>query len=189
MAIARQRRMTLEEFLGLPEEEPALEFWFGEVAQKVSPKGPHSALQVGFALRIESFTAPRRLARAFTEARITLAGISSVPDLVVYRWERIPRDARGQVADDFTTPPDVAVEVLSPGQSRPKVIDRCRWYVQHGVPLAVFADPYQRVVRLFRPGADSGDLRGSAVVDIGDVIPGFALTVDEFFAPLAADYP
>ena len=37
-------RMTLTEFLALPEEKPALEYENGEVTQKVSPKGRHSAL-------------------------------------------------------------------------------------------------------------------------------------------------
>jgi Uma2 family endonuclease len=107
---------------------------------------------------------------------------------VVYRRERVPRDAHGQVAEDFLTPPDIALEILSPGQSRTEQLARCRWYAEHGVPLAIFADPPRRTVRLFRPGADSGDLRGVGRLDLGDVLPGFSLTVEEFFAPLAADW-
>jgi len=187
MAITRQR-LTLEEFLRLPEEEPALEYWHGEVSQKVSPKGPHSALQGGFVLRLGIVATPGRLARVFPVARITFAGQSTVPDLVVYRWDRVPRDQQGQVAEDFVTPPDVALEILSPGQSRRALIERCRWYVEHGVRLAIFADPPRRSVRLFRPGAGSGDLHGADLLDLGDVIPGLSLTADDFFAPLAADW-
>jgi hypothetical protein len=65
---------------------------------------------------------------------------------------------------------------------------RRRWYVANGVRPAVFADPRRRVVHLFRPGADSGDRRGSDPLDLSDVLPGFILTVDEFFAPLSADW-
>ena len=187
MAIARQR-LTLEQFLQLPEEKPALEYWHGEVSQKVSPKGPHGALQFGFGRRIDSIGAPGRSARVFTETRVTFAGESVVPDLVVYRRERVPRDANGQVAEDFITPPDIAVEILSPGQSRRAQIERCRWYVANGVALAIFADPQRRSVRLFRPSGHSGDLRGPELIDLGEVIPDFSLTVDDFFAPLAADY-
>jgi Uma2 family endonuclease len=43
MAIA-QRRLTLEELLALPEEEPALEYYDGTVTQKVSPQGQHTVL-------------------------------------------------------------------------------------------------------------------------------------------------
>src|SRR3954470_7062976 len=107
MAIVRQR-LTLEQFLRLPEEEPALEYWDGEVTQKVSPKGPHSALQSGFLMIIARLTGPGRPFRVFPEARITFSGVSTVPDLVVYRRQRVPRDLNGDVAEDFVTPPDVA---------------------------------------------------------------------------------
>ena len=187
MVIARQR-LTLEQFLRLPAEEPALEYWHGEVSQKVSPKGPHGALQYGFGRRIDDVGPLRRLVRVFTETRVTLAGVSTVPDLIVYRRERVPRDAAGRVAEDFTVPPDIAVEILSPGQSRRDLIERCRWYAENGVGLAIFADPRRRTVRLFRPGTGSGDLRGTDLLDLGDVLPGFSLTVDEFFAPLAAEW-
>lgn len=65
---------------------------------------------------------------------------------------------------------------------------RCRWHVAHGVRLAIFADPRRRVVRFFRPGAESIDHRGSDLLDLTDVLPGFALSVDDFFAPLSADW-
>ena len=186
--VTARRRLTLEQFLRLPDEEPALEYWCGEVTQKVSPKGPHGALQLGFGRRIDNFAVPRRLARAFTETRVTFAGESTVPDLIVYRWSRIPRADGGQVAQDFTTAPDIAVEILSPGQSRRDLIERCRWYAANGVCLAIFADQVRRTIRLFRPDADSGDLRGADSIDFGDILPGYSLTVDEFFAPLAADW-
>lgn len=187
MAIARQR-LTLEEFLCLPEEEPALEYWRGEVAQKVSPKGPHGALQYGFGEMISLSAGFGRPFRIFTETRVTFGGVSAVPDLMVYRRERVPRDPSGRVSEDFTIPPDLAVEIISPGQARRDLLERCRWYVANGVPLAIFADPRRRVGRSYRPGSESGELRGNDVLDLGDVVPGFALTVDDFFAPLAADW-
>jgi len=187
MAIASQR-LTLETFLRLPEQEPPLEFWHGEVTQKVPPMGPHGALQYGFGERISQAAGLGRPYRIFTETRVIFAGVSTVPDLVVYRRERVPRDARGQVAEYFTTPPDVAVEIVSPGQSRTRLMARCRWYVAHDVRLAVFADPRRRVIRLFRPGSESSDHRGSDLLDLTDALPGFTLTVDEFFAPLSADW-
>src|SRR4051794_30397740 len=104
MAIVRQR-ITLEQFLRLPEEEPALEYWGGEVTQKVSPKGPHSALQAGVVEIIGRSTGPGRPFRVFTEARIAFSGVSTVPDLVVYQRQRVPRDLNGDIGEDFVTPP------------------------------------------------------------------------------------
>ena len=48
MAVTR-RGLTLEEFLALPEEKPALEYFNGEVTQKVSPLLRHARLQYKFA--------------------------------------------------------------------------------------------------------------------------------------------
>ena len=188
MVSARKQQLTLEQFLRLPEEEPALEYWDGEVTQKVAPKGPHSAVQWGVGEQLLRAAGPGRPFRVFPEARITFSGVSTVPDLILYRRERVPRDLRGQVAEDFVTPPDVAVEIVSPGQSRTQLMARSRWYVLQGVRLAVFADPRRRVVRLFRAGAETGDLRGADVLDLRDVLPGVTLSVDDFFAPLAADW-
>src|SRR5947208_16599976 len=100
MAIAEQP-LTLEAFLKLPEKKPALEFEDGRATQKVSPKGRHSVLQAKVAEYLNRFAEPRKLAFAFPELRATYAGISLVPDVSVYRWERIPRDEAGRVADDF----------------------------------------------------------------------------------------
>ena len=40
--------LTLEEFLKLPETEPASEFINGRVEQKLMPQGKHSSLQLKF---------------------------------------------------------------------------------------------------------------------------------------------
>ncbi len=69
MAILRQP-CTLEEFLKLPEDEPALEFEDGKVIQKVSPKGQHSMLLGTFTRRINRFAQPRKLAFAFPERKL-----------------------------------------------------------------------------------------------------------------------
>src|SRR5437764_5476383 len=116
MAITR-RGLTLAEFLRLPEEKPALEFQDGMVTQKVSPQGQHGWLQGKLAELFNHFAEPLRLARAFTETRVTFDGASLVPDVVVYRWDRIPRTPAGEVANRFTEPPDLAVEIGSPDQS------------------------------------------------------------------------
>ncbi|MFN8635236.1 MAG: Uma2 family endonuclease [Chloroflexota bacterium] len=187
MAIARQR-MTLEQFLELPEEEPALEYWHGEVTQKVSPKGPHGRIQYTFGRRIDDVPELRLMFSIFTETRVTWAGVSTVPDLIVYRADRVPCDANGEILDDFVVPPDLAVEILSRGQSRTRTIERCRWYVENGTSLAVFADPRRRTVQLFRSGRETAELQGADALDLGDILPGFSLTVDDFFAPLSVNW-
>jgi hypothetical protein len=126
-------RMSLEEFLRLPERKPALEYEHGVVTRKVSPKGRHSKLQFWIADQINHQTEPGKIAFAFPELRATFATLSRVPDVAVFRWDRIPRDEQGRVADDFFDPPDVAIEILSPGQRINAQIRRCISFLDAGV--------------------------------------------------------
>ena len=180
------RRLSLEEFLALPEEKPALEYADGELTQKVSPTFRHGLLQTAFVTLVDGYSRPIRLARASVETRCSFAGTSVVPDCVVFVWDRIPSDDHGDVVDDVAIAPDIAVEILSPGQSVGDQVDRCRWYVKNGVRRSLFVHPRERSVRAFRRDSETPPLRGPERVDLGDVIPGFSFTVDELFAALRA---
>src|SRR5947209_17543294 len=103
--------LTLEEFVALPEEEPPLEFADGVITQKVSPKGKHSALQLELLKQLDGAGVPGKAARAFPELRTTFAGASRVPDIAVYRWDRIPWDEADEVANGFRTPRDGRLEI------------------------------------------------------------------------------
>ena len=178
------RGLTLEEFLKLPEAEPALEFVNGSVIQKVSPKGQHSWLQVELVQRVNQFAWPQRRARAFPELRTSFAGASYVPDVAIYREDRLPYDDQGRVANDFREPPDVAIEIVSPEQSVNALVRRCLWYVANGVGVALLVDPSDESVLSFRPGQAPQPLAGADPIDLNEVLPGFALTVRELLESL-----
>lgn len=180
-----QRQLTIDEFLRLPEEKPALEFAEGMATQKVSPKGKHSVLQAAICRLFDSFARARKLAMAFPELRTTFGGRSLVPDVAVYRWSRIPVDDQGRVANDFFEPPDIVVEIVSPEQSTNAVVRRCLWYVGHGVPVALLVDPSDESVLLFRPNQVPRALHGPEKIDLADVLPGFELAVQELFDSLS----
>ena len=152
----------------------------------MSPKGPHGALQFEVGTLFQEFIWPRRLARVFTETRVTFAGASFVPDVIVYRWGRVPSNDQGDIPEEFQEPPDVAVEFWSPGQTLRDLVDRCRWYVEHGVPVSLLVHPGRRWVRVFRPETELGPLSSPARIDLGDVLPGFVLDLAELFRWLRA---
>ena len=186
--MAITQRLTLAEFLALPEEEPALELEpDGVVVQKVSPKGRHSRLQLVLCERINQFAEPRRLAMAFPELRVAFGGAAYVPDVSVFGWERIPRTADGEIADIFEEPPDAAIEIVSPQQSVNAVLRRCVWYVEHGVGLALVVDPADRSVVQFDRGQAPHALRGEDRIDFEPALRGFSMTVDELFGSLRLD--
>lgn len=179
-----QTHMTIDEFLKLPEEEPALEFEDGTVSQKVSPKGKHSRLQSEFEDHVRHPSEARKLAMAFPEIRTSFSGRSYVPDVAVYRWDRIPRDADGSIANDFVDPPDIAVEIVSPQQSVTALVRKCVWYVDHGVKIAVLIDPDDESVFLFRPGQPPEVLGSNDRIALDEVLAEFDLTVRKLFDSL-----
>ena len=184
MALARSP-ITLEEFLGLSEAEPALEYADGEVTQKVSPKGQHSGLQYSLAEWINQACQVDRTARAFPELRTTFNGRSYVPDLAAYLWHRVPTDANGNIANDFLEPPDLVIEIVSPGLGVTSLTRKCLWYVRNGVRVALLVDPADFSVVAFRPDQLPVALQGDDAIELPELLPGMQLTVNELFQSLS----
>ncbi|MHB8577491.1 MAG: Uma2 family endonuclease [Dehalococcoidia bacterium] len=176
--------LTLDEFLELPEEKPALEFVDGRITQKAWPGGRHSMLQTTLAARINQYARPRRLGVAFIELQSVFDGSCIVPDLSVYRWARIPFEPNGEVGDEMLIAPDAVIDISSPDQSANAQIERCVWYVNHQIEVALLVDPDGGSVVAFRSSAQPVALHGADRIDLDEVLPGFELTVDELFAAL-----
>lgn len=183
MAIPREN-LALEQFLKLPEAKPALEYENGRISQKASPQGQHSSIQGDLVELFNRSTRPNRLARAFPELRFTYDDRSYVPDVSVYLWDRIPRDERGRVANTFTEPPDIVVEIVSPDQSVTSLVRRCICYVARGVQVALLVDSADESILLFRPNQIPLAVEAADRIDLGDVIPGPAFTVADVFDAL-----
>jgi Uma2 family endonuclease len=185
MAVTPER-MTLAEFLRLPEVKPALELRQGVVSQKMPPSGPHIAMQLWFGYQVDIFAEPLRMARAFTEARLVLGSDTYVVDVVVYHWDRIPVGDNGELPMHFRNVPDLVVEILSPGQTVRGQLDRCRELLRHGVRVAVMADPIRRNVYVLRMDVEVGPLRQGDAIEVADVLPGFRMSVSDLFARIRA---
>lgn len=132
---------SLESFLSLSETKPACEFLDGQIIQKPMPQGKHSRLQIKLSTNINQVVEIPKIAYAFSELRCTFGGASIVPDIAVFRWERIPRDKSGQVSNRFQTYPDWAIEILSPDQRQNQVLANLLHCVDHGTELGWLLDP------------------------------------------------
>ncbi|MEM8642475.1 MAG: Uma2 family endonuclease [Cyanobacteria bacterium P01_G01_bin.54] len=170
MVQAPRKLLTLEDFLQLPETKPASEYLNGQIIQKPLPQGEHSAIQTELAPAINAIVKPQKIARAFTELRCSFGDRSLVPDISVFRWERIPRKPEGGIANRFLLAPDWAIEILSPDQSQTKVTKNILHCLNHGTPMGWLIDPGERSVLIF-----SGD-RPTIIYDQ----PQSQLSVPEF---------
>lgn len=144
--ITKSKTISVEDFLKLPETEPASEFMNGEITQKPMPKGKHSTLQFELASAINQQTKSQRLAYALPELRCTFSGSSIVPDLAVIRWQNLPRDSDGKIADQFNSYPDWAIEILSPEQNYSKVLAKLLHCSRYGTELGWLINPYEETI-------------------------------------------
>ncbi len=145
------KTLTLEEFLKLPETKPSLEYINGQIIQKPMPQGKHSKLQGKLVTAINKVVENPQIALAFPELRCTFGGRSIVPDVVVFAWERIPLDDRGEVANVFEAQPDWTIEILSPDQSQTKVTGNILHCLKHGSRLGWLIDPDEYSVLVYPP--------------------------------------
>ncbi|MCL1468339.1 Uma2 family endonuclease [Argonema galeatum] len=180
MSIATQP-LTLEEFLKLPETKPASECINREIVQKPMPQGEHSRLQFKFCAVVNEVAEPQKIAIAFPELRCTFGGDSIVPDVVVFRWERIPVRPSGRIANRFEIHPDWSIEILSPDQSQTKVLSKLLHCSQHGTELGWLIDPEEETILVVFPEQRVQLLRGTAQLPI---LSGIALdlTVEQVFS-------
>lgn len=177
------KTLTLEEFLQQPETNPASEYMDGHIIQKPMPQEKHSTLQAELVPAINGVVKPKHLARAFPELRCTFGGRSTVPDIAVFVWSRIPRDRNGEVANIFPIPPDWTIEILSPDQNQTKVTKNLLHCLKYGTQMGWLIDPDEQTVFVYRPKQET------EVLDDPDVllsVPLFAsdlqLTVKDLFA-------
>jgi Uma2 family endonuclease len=141
MTIASQPQLSLDDFLKLSETEPASDFINGEIIQKPMPQAEHSRLQMKLGNVINNLTESPKIAYAFSELRCTFGGASIVPDVAVFRWERIPKTASGKIANRFKIHPDWAIEILSPDQKLKKVLSKLLHCSRNGTELGWLLNP------------------------------------------------
>lgn len=143
--------ITLAEFLKLPETKPSSEFINSQIHQKPMPQGKHSTLQIRLTDTINQAGFHQQLAYAFPELRCTFGGRSIVPDIAVFKWDRIPFDTDGEVANTFELFPDWTIEILSPNQSQTKVTDNILFCIRNQTKLGWMLDPEEKAIICFQP--------------------------------------
>jgi Uma2 family endonuclease len=108
-------------------------------------------------------------------------GLVRSPDIGFLSWSRfpgrkIPREPIPAIA------PDLAVEVLSKGNTEPEMQRKLREYFRSGARLVWYADPRALTVRVYTSPEKVTLLDENGTLDGGDVLPGFSLPIRQWFA-------
>jgi Uma2 family endonuclease len=78
--------------------------------------------------------------------------------------------------------PDLAVEVLSPGDSFHEVQEKALEWIAAGCVAVLVLDPDERTATVYRAGGDAHVHSAGDTLDLSDAVLGFTVTVSELFA-------
>lgn len=172
---------SLQEFLQRPETQPASEYINGQVLPKPMPLGKQSILQGELVIALNSIAKPQHISLAFLELRCTFGGQSIVPDVAVFRWERLPRDENGEMANLVQVCPDWVIEISAPQRNQTRITGKILHCLQYGCQLGWLIDLEERSVLIYPPKQQPEILTTSDPLPVPDWMTGLNLTVDEVF--------
>lgn len=105
-------------------------------------------------------------------------GLIRIPDVSFISWDRL----RGRSLPDqpvLTSVPDLAVEILSRGNTEEEMTSKLQHYLDAGVRLIWYIDPRAESARIYRGSLDAEIISIEQSLDGGDVLPGFTLPLRE----------
>jgi Uma2 family endonuclease len=103
-----------------------------------------------------------------------------LPDLSFFSWDQFPNRLLPRAAI-LDRRPDLAVEILSPSNTRAEMARKRREYFAGGARLVWEVDPEARRVRVYTDAETFTELGEDGTLDGGPVLPGFALPVRRWF--------
>jgi Uma2 family endonuclease len=183
--MAVKQRLTAEELWALPEVPgKRYELVRGELVEVPGAGGVHAQLIVNLLLLLHPFVTGRGLGRVFGDGLAYVIArdpdVVRIPDVSFIAQARLPD---GSVPEGFIPgAPDLAVEIVSPGDRAEEVYGKGREYLDAGARLVWVVWPRHRAVTAYTPDGQSRELREDDELDGGAVLPGFRVRVGDLFA-------
>lgn len=183
MAVVR-RQVTAEELLRVPDDGFRYELVRGELRRMTPAGNVHGRIAMRVAWPLAQYVEVNRLGAVYAaETGFKLAGNPDTvraPDVAFVSRARI--EAVGEVEGYWPEAPELAVEVISPGDRYADVEEKVFDWLEAGTKMVLTVNPRQRSITVYRSLADIAVLTETDTLDGGDVVPGFRLAVREVFA-------
>ena len=180
--------VTVEEFMAMPDDGRRVELVRGEVQELAPSFAVASVVGSNVIALLLEHVRPRKLGRVFmdgtTFALIPHRHSARSPDVAFIRAERLPPGGF-LPRQPVRIPPDLAVEVLSPSETRAILEDKLDDYREAGTPLIWVVNPDARTVEVRPMGAPSYTLGEGDTLTGAPVLPDFRCAVAELFEGVA----
>ncbi len=183
MDVVRQQ-VGAEELLYMPDDGFRYELVQGEL-RRMNPAGNvHGRIVVRITWRLAQHVEENRLGTVYAaETGFKLAtdpDTVRAPDVAFVSRARV--EAIGEVEGFWPEAPELAVEVISPGDGYADVEEKVFDWLDAGTKMVVVINPRQRSATVYKSPTDITVLTEADVLDGGDIVPGFELAVRDIFA-------
>ena len=106
-------------------------------------------------------------------------GLVRLPDVSFVSWDRFPdRELPAEAVPDLA--PDLAVEILSEGNTPGEMSRKLREYFDAGCRMVWYVDPATHTARSYTSPEQWQEIDEDGVLDGGEVVPGFALRLGDW---------
>lgn len=179
----RPAPLTVEDLPWLEPEEGRSELVAGVLVREPPPGESHGGIAVDVAAPLHAFVSDHGLGRVFVETGYVLASDPDTvrgPDVSFVSTRRLATGTRR--GPYLVEAPDLAVEIVSPDDSRRKVAEKAAEYLAAGARAVWVVDPRHRTVTVHRPGHPSVTLGLDETLNGDPYLPGLRLPVADLFA-------
>lgn len=184
---ADQKVWTDEEFTALPKDGHRYEIVDGELIDMGNSGALHGYICSLLLAALTSYVLPQKLG-VILDSSTTFKmknGDRRSPDISFFAKERL--QGMTELPTGFLEgAPDLAVEILSPGNTVGEMHGKLVEYFENGTRLAWIVHPSEHYVLVYRSAQEPDRLLKSAdFLDGEEVVPGFTLPVTDLFQKLS----
>lgn len=178
------KRITAQDLLRMPDDGTRRELVHGELREMPPSGHTHGRVAIKFSWPLAQFVEEHGLGEVYAAETGFL--LAEDPDTVRGADAAfVVRERVAQVANErgyFPGAPDLAVEVISPGDTYSEVEAKVDEWLGAGSRMVVVINPRNRTVKVYRSLTEITVLTNEATFDGDDVVPGFQLAIKRLFA-------
>ncbi len=183
MSATLTKSITADELLAMPDDGHRYELVEGEL-RRMSPAGDeHGQVGMELAIPLGSHVKKNKLGKLYLAETGFLIRTNPdtvrAPDIAFVRMERIKQTPG--IKGYRVGAPDLAVEVVSPGDTVNEVEDKVAEWLEGGARMVWVVSPKLHTVTVYRSLTDIVTLTAKDKLDGGEVVPGFQMNVAEIF--------
>ncbi len=171
-------KLTLQDFWALPPGETNYELIRGQAIPKMAAKKFHAAAQKVLLRLLDDWNQGHVFPEWSASLRLEDENWVPCPDVTYISYARLPESWSENAACPL--PPDLAIEIISPGQTFGQLAQKAEDYLTAGVQRVWVVDTQAQSITVFYPDRPTRTYRGTQTLE-DNCLPGLVFTPQQVF--------